>query len=112
MPNSVQLDELPEDKRGRRRSRVLLAATLRTETTSIKANLLNLSAGGAQLDAGSPPPEGAEVTLCRGKLEICGRVMWVKEHRFGISFHSQIDESLVLEHIKSISPRSKVVPFR
>lgn len=111
MSNPAKLDQLPEDKRARKRSRLLLAATLRVGDVNTKANLLNLSTEGAQLDSEFPPEVGAEVWLLRGQLEVRGHVIWVTGHRFGIEFDGQIDESLVLEQIKPRKSRRTIIPF-
>jgi PilZ domain len=112
MQSSAKLNELPEELRGRKRSRVLLAATVEAGGQHLKANLLNLSTTGAQLDATVPPAIDTELTLSRGTLEARGRVIWVSEHRFGVAFDAPIEEAVVTEHIDAITPRKKVVPFR
>ena len=111
MTNAAKLNELPEDLRGRKRARVLLSATLETGDESMKANLLNLSTTGAQLDASVPPAVHTKLKISRGDLEATGMVVWVVEHRFGVAFDAPIDEALVEEHIRAITPRKKVVPF-
>jgi hypothetical protein len=112
MHNIAKLNELPEDLRGRKRSRVLLAASVELGGKILKANLLNLSTTGAQLDASIPPAVDTELTLSRGDLEARGRVIWVNGHRFGIAFHEPIDEAAVAAHVAAITPRKKIVPLR
>ena len=111
MTDTAKLDELPEDLRRRRRSRVLLAATLEADGESMKASLLNLSTTGAQLDAAVPPAIHTRLKLVRGDLEATGKVVWIVEHRFGVAFDAPIDDALVGDHIRAITPRKKVVPF-
>jgi hypothetical protein len=111
MTNAAKLNELPEDLRGRKRARVLLSATLEAGGQSMKANLLNLSTTGAQLDATIPPAVHTRLNISRGDLEAAGMVVWVVEHRFGVAFDQPIDEALVENHIRAITPRKKVVPF-
>ena len=111
MTNAAKLNELPEDLRGRKRARVLLSATLEAGGETMKANLLNLSTTGAQLDATIPPAVHTKLKLSRGDLEATGMVVWVVEHRFGVAFDAPIDEALVEDHIRAITPRKKVVPF-
>lgn len=110
MQNAAKLNELPEDQRGRRRSRVRLAAALEAGGKSMKANLLNLSTGGAQLDAETPPAVGTEFVLTRGDLRAHGRVVWVSDHRFGMAFDQPVDEALIVDHVRAIAATSKVVP--
>jgi hypothetical protein len=112
MQSSTRLDELLEDKRGPKRTRVLLSAKLLTGDESFKANLLNLSASGALLDATVPPAVDTPVTLARGNLEALGRVVWVNGHRFGMTFDALLDEAVVAEQIEALKPRRTVVPFR
>jgi len=112
MQNSARLDELLEEKRGPKRTRVLLSAKLQSGEESLKANLLNLSVSGALLDAAAPPPADTVVTLSRGNMEARGRVLWVNGHRFGMTFDEPIDEAVVAEQIQALKPRRKVIPFR
>lgn len=111
MTNAAKLNELPEELRGRKRSRVLLSATLDAGGERLKANLLNLSTTGAQLDAAIPPVVDTAIKLSRGDLEATGKVVWVVDHRFGVAFDEPIDGALVEEHLREITPRKKVVPF-
>lgn len=111
MTDAAKLNELPEDLRSRKRSRVLLSATLEADGESMTANLLNLSTTGAQLDAAVPPAIHSRLKLIRGDLEATGKVVWIVEHRFGVAFDAPIDEPLVEDHIRAITPGKKVVPF-
>jgi hypothetical protein len=110
--NVPKLDQLPDELRRRKRARVLLAVALEYGGESLKANLLNLSATGALLDAVTPPKVGTELTLSRGTLNARGTVIWVTDHRFGIAFDQPVDPAIVSEHVEAITPRRKVVPFR
>lgn len=111
MANAAKLNELPANLRGRKRSRLLLAVTLEAGGESMKANLLNLSTTGAQLDAAAPPAVHTRLKLSRGDLEATGKVVWVVEHRFGVAFDAPIDDTLVEDHIRAITRRKNVVPF-
>ena len=111
MSNTAKLNELPEDLRGRKRSRVLLSATLEAGGASMKANLLNLSTTGAQLDAAVPPAIHTKIKLLRGDLEATGMVVWIVDHRFGVAFDEPVDAVLVEDHIRAITPIKKVLPF-
>jgi len=109
MQNPAKQERLPEDLRGRRRSRILLAASLEGNGERFKVNLLNLSTTGAQLDAETPPTVGSEMVLCRGELRARGRIVWVNEHRFGMEFDGPIDEALTVAHGAS---KGNVTPLR
>lgn len=112
MQRQAELNELPRERRSRKRSTVLLAATLETDQQSLKANLLNLSATGAQLDAAVPPDMHARLTLSRGSLAARGRVICASEQRFGILFDEPIDEAVLAEHADAATGRKRVVPLR
>src|SRR5688500_7806908 len=111
MTDAAKLNQLPEDLRGRKRSRLLLAATLEAGGESMKANLLSRTTTGAHLDAAVPPAIHTLLKLIRGNLEATGKVVWIVEHRFGVAFDAPIDDTLVEDHIRAITPHKKVIPF-
>ena len=84
-----------QEVRGSRRRRALLGATLRTVAGECRANILNLSTGGALLDAATPPSLGEPVTLVRDTLAAAGRVSWVRDNRFGVTFDHGIGDDEV-----------------
>ena len=84
---------LPGDTRTSIRQRALRGATLATASGERRANILNLSTGGALLDASEPPTLGEPVTLRRDMLVAPGRVTWINGHRFGIAFDRAIDDA-------------------
>jgi len=112
MQSFAKPNELPEEMRGKKRSRVLLAAMLHMGEQTLKANLLNMSATGAQLDATTPPAMHTKLTLWRGNLEARARVVWVSDHRFGILFDEPLDEAVLAEHTASRALRKKIVSLR
>ena len=83
------------EARTSRRSRALLRAEIRTATGDRRANILNLSTGGALLDATRPPALGDPVTLVRDALIAPGRVTWTRDHRFGVTFDEAISDAEV-----------------
>lgn len=83
---------LTPDVRTSPRHRALLGATLSTASGERRCNILNLSVGGALLDAAIPPIVGEPVTLVRGPLVIAGRVGWLNGHRFGVTFDHAISD--------------------
>jgi hypothetical protein len=88
--------ELPEDKRDTKRQRLLLTAQLEDVHGLRDVHLLNISATGAKIDAEETPVQGDPVTLIVGGLRVAGRVAWVDEHRFGVSFDMPIDARQLL----------------
>lgn len=112
MQNAAKLNELPEELRGRKRSRIRLSALLQAGGESRKVNLLNLSTGGALLDAETPPAVDTEAVLTRGEARASGRIMWVNEHRFGMAFDEPLDEALILDQFQAATPKDKVTPSR
>ena len=84
------------EARASRRRRALLGARLMTHSGERRANILNLSTGGALLDAAEPPRVGDPVTLVRGTLAMPGRVGWINGHRFGVAFDHAIADDDVL----------------
>ena len=83
---------LSPDVRASARHRALLGATLSTASGERRCNILNLSIGGALLDAAMPPTVGEPITLMRGPLVIAGRVGWLNGHRFGVTFDHAISD--------------------
>ena len=87
-----------------RRSLVLLAAKLRTPQGLRDVRLRNLSISGALLEAEDPPAKETEVVFERGETVVPARVAWSGGNRFGIEFHTPIDESEVLVHVSRPKP--------
>jgi CheY-like chemotaxis protein len=76
-----------------RRSLLVPAALLSPDgTPAAQGQILNLSAGGAQLDLGAALKPGMEVALAfeipggRGPFRVTARVQWKKEGKLGLSF--------------------------
>lgn len=83
------------EARSSHRRRALLGAQLATVTGERRANILNLSTGGALLDAAEPPVAGEPVTLIRDAHAMPGRIGWVNGHRFGMTFDHAISDAVV-----------------
>jgi hypothetical protein len=82
------------------RHRVMLAAKLYSVHGESAAVLLDLSRGGALLNACPAPPSGCKVLLARLNLEAAATVVWSEGNRFGLEFDEPLDEALV-EHLVS-----------
>lgn len=86
-------------KREAKRSRVLLAARLRTEAGMIEARLRDLSRKGALVECNVMPAAGTQLTFERGDTAVPSRVAWASGGRVGLAFDYMIDESELLVHI-------------
>jgi hypothetical protein len=96
-------EKVGAEARASRRRRALLRAALRTASGERRANILNLSTGGALLDAARPPALGEPVTLIRDALVAPGRVTWTRDHRFGVTFDEAISDADV-RHVTERAP--------
>jgi hypothetical protein len=83
------------DMRRHGRHRILLAATICSVHGEIEAVLLDLSRGGAMMNASPPPPVGCKLLIERHNLEISGAVRWVDGNRFGVCFDAPLSEDAV-----------------
>lgn len=100
-------------QRSNKRSMVLLSARIRTTDGQIDVRLRNLSQTGALLEADDLPPVGSEVVFERGETIVPARVAWSKGRRFGIEFHTPIEESELLIHIRpAAKPVEQPTVFR
>jgi len=96
-------DDGPHHRRSKR-SLVLLAAKIRTQSGHLDARLRNLSQNGALLEAEAPPAVDSEIVFERGETAVRGRVAWISGNRFGIEFFDPIEESEVLIHVGRPKP--------
>lgn len=78
------------------RHRILLRATLYSVHGELNGVLLDVSEGGAMLNASPPLPIGCKLLLERQNLEVPGIVRWIDGNRFGIQFDEPITEDAVL----------------
>lgn len=72
------------------RMKVLLTGDLRTPKGTIVCRLLDISRGGACLEADEPQEVGARVALNRGQLAVNGTVVWSRGRRCGVRFEGSI----------------------
>ena len=77
------------------RHRVMLAAKLCSVHGESAAVLLDLSQGGALLNASPAPPAGCRVLLVRLNFEASATVMWSEGNRFGLEFDEPLEDALV-----------------
>lgn len=91
-----------ESQRAARRSRVLLAAKLKTPFGEIDVRLRDLSRMGALIECQRQPPVGSEVVFMRGSVVIPARVAWSSTGRAGLEFLFPIDEQEILVQLKKV----------
>jgi hypothetical protein len=77
------------------RYRILLAANIYSIHGESGGVLLDVSQGGAMLNASPPPPAGCRLLLERQNLEVPGIVRWVDGNRFGVQFDEPLSEETV-----------------
>ena len=92
MSLAARIQELFSDRRREERSRVLIAAHLRTDRETLRAVLLNLSRTGAMMASVSPPAVSDTVTLICEALEARAKVIWVKGFQFGLAFERKLHD--------------------
>jgi hypothetical protein len=88
--------EQKADARRHGRYRIMLAANIYSIHGEIGGVLLDVSQGGAMLNASPPPPEGCRLLLERQNLEIPGIVRWVEGNRFGVQFDEPLSDDAIL----------------
>ena len=99
-------------KRAARRSRVLLAAKLKTPFGEVDARLRDLSRKGALVECAKQPPVGSEVVFMRGATVVPARVAWSSAGKVGLEFLYMIDEQEVLVQLKRTSGNQSGERFR
>ena len=99
-------------KRATRRSRVLLAAKLKTPFGEVDARLRDLSRKGALVECAKQPPVGSEVVFMRGSTVVPARVAWSAAGKVGLEFLYMIDEQEVLVQLKRTSGNQGGERFR
>ena len=84
------------EQRRETRNRVSLTAQLRYFREQSDVRVLDLSSGGAMIEAEAPPARGEEVVLVRGALQIVATVAWVRAHHCGLCFHRAVDKRALM----------------
>ena len=70
----------------------MLAVNIYSVHGELGGVLLDISRGGAMVNASPPLPVGCRLVIERRNLEIPGTVRWVEGNRFGIQFEDELDE--------------------
>lgn len=92
--------------RRKRRSPVLLSASIEVAGDSKPVRLRNLSEDGALIEGECLPEEGSETFFERKELRLKSRVIWVHGRYAGVAFARPLMPEDVLRHIPS--PKAKV----
>jgi hypothetical protein len=66
------------------RKKVLIKARMQAGSRWADVCLLNMSSRGILIHSFSAPPENSYIEVRRGRHVIVGRVVWSKDHRFGV----------------------------
>jgi hypothetical protein len=85
-------------KRGPKRARLLIPASLLTATGAIEIRLRDLSNAGALGEASKAPAEGSDVVVAFGGMALPATVAWVVGRRFGLLFQSVLGDDDVAAH--------------
>ena len=81
----------PAHQRAEIRNNMFVAAVLYADGGSAPVRIRNMSRSGALIECVAIPPEGSEVRLGRGSLNVGGCVAWRRDNRAGIRFESAIE---------------------
>jgi PilZ domain len=93
-------------QRDGKRSRVLLAAKLKTKHGEVEARLRDLSRKGALVECDDNLKLGEELVFVRGATVVPARIAWTGGNRIGLEFLKPIQEAEVLVHVKRIAAAS------
>lgn len=83
----------------------MLKVRLRAEAAWHDACVVNVSPRGIGLKATDPPPRGEYVEICNGPQLIVGRVVWTKNHRFGVRAQDRLDVRS-LNNVVAVAPET------
>lgn len=87
------------DRRANPRLKLFQPAEMVIDADTRRVHLLDLSCGGAQVHASTPPPVGARVGIAVRHSLGHGRVAWVRGNRFGVKLAASLSEGQVAEII-------------
>jgi PilZ domain len=82
-------------KRGSKRARLMLPATLLTATGQLEIRVRDLSNAGALAEAPKAPAEGSDVVVAFGGAALPATVAWVVGRRFGLLFQIVLSDEEV-----------------
>jgi hypothetical protein len=97
----------PESQR-EARTHLFAMATIYTDTGSVPVKVRNLSSSGARVEGAVLPQVGAPVRLRRGRLEVCGEIVWCEAGAAGLRFESAVTVADWLPRGRSIAPQLRI----
>jgi hypothetical protein len=92
------------------RQKVVLPAKMRSGAAQVDVCIRDVSSRGMLLQAGTPPPRGTYVEILRPGYAIVARVVWAREHRFGVLARERISLASVLDRRSAIRPGPSLLP--
>ncbi len=79
------------------RQKVVLPARMRSGAGQMDVCIRDISSRGMLIQAGTPPARGTYVEIIRPGGSVTGRVVWSKQHKFGIQARGTIRIGAMLE---------------
>lgn len=93
------------------RQKVVLPARMRAGAGQVDICIRDVSSRGMLIQAGAPPPRGTYVEILRPGCVVTGRVVWSKQHKFGIVSREKIRIADVIERRKVPRPGGGTPPL-
>ena len=84
-----------EQRRHTARHKMFGPVTLRFGRDEARGHFLDLSSSGALAHCETPPAVGAYISVSALGMEASGRVMWVRDKRFGIQFSQPLTDEAI-----------------
>ncbi len=81
------------------RQEVVLPARMRADADPVDICIRDISSRGMVVEAASPPPRGTYVEIWQPANTIAGRVIWVKDRRFGIRTRDPMDVGAIVDQL-------------
>lgn len=82
------------------RLKVLVRARIKVGAGWHDGCILNVSSRGLMMQAAEPPPRGSYLEIRRGALVIVARVMWAKNHRFGVKSQDKLPVDAIVSDVE------------
>ncbi len=92
------------------RMKVLLTGELSSRRGSVSCRVVDISRGGACIDADRAHEQGEDVCFRRGGLQAKARVVWSRGRRFGIRFDDPIRATELLVQMSHSRTATQPVP--
>ena len=83
------------------RHKVLVRARINAGAGWHDGCILNVSSRGLLLQADDPPVKGSYLEIRRGALVIVARVVWTKNHRFGVKSQDELPIDAIAHNIEA-----------